>query len=269
MMEKLPAITGWLWVKEGFALFRKQPAEMSTLFLAYMFLMLAIGILPLLGQILPMVLVPVFSMAFMQACSHIEQGKKVYPNLLLTGFRSPAFRNLLKLGALYLLAAILAVAASALIDGGVFWQVMSGDKELDAETIRNSNMSLAMIFSAAVYTPAAMAFWYAAPLIAWQNMGVGKAIFYSFFAVKRAGKAFLVYGLAWFLIGVLLPAIFSSIIALIVAKAIAVVAVLLPLSLMLTVVMYCSFYPTYTHIFGRPHAASKVAEPPSDGAGNQ
>lgn len=251
-MEKLPANTGWLWVKEGFALFRKQPAEISTLFLSYMFLMLALGIVPLLGQVLPMVLVPVFSMAFMQACLHIEKGKKVYPNLLLTGFRSTAFRTLVKLGVLYLFAAVIAVASSALVDGGVFWQIMAGGKELDAETIRNSNMSLAMMFAAAVYTPAAMAFWYAAPLIAWQKMGVGKAIFFSFFAVKRSGKAFLVYGLAWVLIGVLLPAILSSVIALLFSRTFVVMIVLLPLSLVLTVVMYCSFYPTYTHIFGRP-----------------
>jgi hypothetical protein len=255
-MEKLPANAGWLWVKQGFALFRKQPAEMATLFLAYMFLMLIIGIVPLLGQILPMVLVPVFSMAFMQACANIEQGKKVYPNLLLTGFRKPAFASLLKLGVLYLVAAVAAVAASALIDGGVFWQVMSSDKALDRETIRNSNMSLGMMFSAAVYIPAAMAFWYAAPLIFWQKMGVGKAVFYSFFAVKRAGSAFLVYGLSWMLIGVLLPALISSLIAMLFAKSFVVMLILLPLSLMLTVVMYCSFYPTYTAIFGRPDSTT-------------
>jgi hypothetical protein len=258
-MEKLPARVGWLWIKEGFALFRKQPAEISTLFLSYMFLMLAIGIVPLIGQILPMLLVPVFSMAFMQACANIEQGKRVYPNLLLTGFRSPALRRLLRLGMLYLAAAVLAVAASALIDGGVFWQVMSGQKELDPETMRNSGMSLAMLFSAVVYVPAAMAFWYAAPLIAWQDMGVGKAIFYSFFAVHRARKAFLVYGLGWALIGVLLPAIVTSIIALLASRSLVVMLVLLPLSLMLTVVMYCSFYPTYTHIFGRPEPATPAA----------
>lgn len=256
-MDKLPAITGWLWVKEGFALFRKQPAEISTLFLAYMFLMLIVGILPMLGQVLPVVLIPVFSMAFMQACADIENGKKVYPNLLMVGFRSPGFVNLLKLGVLYLVAAVIAVAASSIVDGGVFWQIMIGDKDLDAEAIRNSNMSLAMMFSAAVYTPAAMAFWYAAPLIAWQKMGVGKAVFYSFFAVKRSGQAFLVYGLAWVLIGVILPAILSSIVALVVGKALAVMVVLLAVSLILTVIMYCSFYPTYTHVFGRPGQASQ------------
>jgi hypothetical protein len=120
-------------------------------------------------------------------------------------------------------------------------------------------MSLAMMFSAAVYTPAAMAFWYAAPLIAWQEMGVGKAVFYSFFAVKRSGQAFLVYGLAWLLIGVILPAVLSSIVALVVGKAFAVMVVLLAVSLILTVVMYCSFYPTYTHVFGRPGPAATSA----------
>lgn len=260
-MDKLPAIAGWTWVKEGFALFRKQPAEISTLFLAYMFLMMAIGFLPLLGQVLPLVLIPVFSMAFMQACLQIEQGKKVYPNLLLAGFRMPAFKQLLKLGVLYLVAAVIAVAASAIVDGGVFWEIMSGQKNLDTDAIRGSNLSLAMMLSAAVYTPAAMAFWYAAPLIAWQDMGIGKAIFYSFFAVKRSGMAFLVYGLSWILIGVILPAVLSSIVALIVGKAFAVMVVLLTISLVLTVVMYCSFYPTYTHVFGRPETRTVSSLP--------
>ncbi len=250
MMEKLPASTGWLWVKEGFALFRKQPAELSTLFFGYMFLMLALGIIPVIGQLLPLILVPLFSMTFMHACVHIETGKRVYPNLLLVGFRSPAVRNLIKLGTLYLVAAIVAVGASSLIDGGVFWQAITGQIALDTETVRASNMTLAMLFAAAVYTPAAMAFWYAAPLIAWQNMSVGKAIFYSFFAVRRAGKAFLVYGLAWVTIGMILPVIVSSIIGMLLNSSTASIFLLLPMSLVLTVIMYCSFYPTYTHLFG-------------------
>jgi hypothetical protein len=266
-MEKPAARYGWLWVKQGFALFRKQPAGMSTLFLAYMFLMLALGILPLLGQVLPLLLVPVFSMAFMQACADIEQGKQVYPHLLLTGFRSPAFRSLLLLGAFYLLAAVLAVAASALVDGGLFWQVMSGGKGIDDETVRNSNMSTAMMFSALVYTPAAMAFWHAAPLMTWQKMGIFKAIFYSFFAVKRAGSAFLVYGLSWILIGVIVPALVTSIIAMLFDRGLVMMVLLLPLSLVLTVVMYCSFYPTYTQVFGRPYADAAPDIDSSTGSG--
>ncbi len=254
-----PASAGWLWVKQGFALFRQQPAELSTLFISYMFLMLALNLIPLVGAVLPLILVPVFAMAFMQACVHVEQGQRVYPNLLLTGFRSPAFRSLVLLGVLYVLAAVLAVAASSLVDGGVFWKVMNGKLMLDAPEVQKSAMPLGMLFSALVYIPAAMAFWYAAPLIAWKGMPLAKAVFYSFFTVKNAGKAFLLYGLAWFGLGILLPTIASTILAVVAGKTLA-LFVLMPLSIVLTVVMYCSFYPTYTEFFGRPHSTPERAQ---------
>lgn len=255
-MEKLSASVGWLWVKEGFALYRKQPAEITTLFLSYMFLMLVTGIIPVAGQILPLILVPTFAMSFMQACVHIEEGKRVYPNLLLTGFRSPAFPALLKLGVLYLVAVVLSLAASSLFDGGVFWKLMTGQLELDAKAVRETNLLLSMLISAAVYTPAAMAFWYAAPLVTWQKMGIGKSIFYSFFAVQRAGRTFLVYGLAWAIIGIIVPGIISAFVAILFGKTSIAIIFLLPLSIILTVILYCSFYPTYTCIFGKPQDTS-------------
>ena len=251
-MEKLPAATGWQWIKEGFALFRKQPAELSTMFLTYMFLMMIITIIPVLGQLLPLVLVPVFSMAFMQACVQVEKGQRVYPNLLLTGFRSPAFKTLLILGVLYVLAATAAIGASALIDGGVFWNVMTGTERVDAKTVQGSGITLAMLLAAALYTPAAMAFWFAAPLVAWQGMGLGKALFFSFYAVKRAGRAFLLYALGWSAIGVVLPLLISTLLGKLTGSPLLMMMVLLPMSIVLTVVMYCSFYPTYTTLFGKP-----------------
>ena len=252
-MQNLPAKTGWLWIKEGFALFRKQPAELSTLFLGYMFLMLLLGVIPVVGQLLPFILVPVFGMSFMQASLHIEQGKRVYPNLLLIGWRSPALRSLLILGVLYALAAYLAMAASRLVDGGLFWRAMF-QGGLDIQELEGSNMGLAMLVAALVYIPAAMAFWFAGPLIFWQGMPLGKAMFYSFFAVRRAGKAFLIYALGLLQIGVILPAIFGTIVALLFNNTSIIVFILVPFSIILTVVMYCSFYPTYTAIFDRPSA---------------
>ncbi|WP_395823053.1 BPSS1780 family membrane protein [Collimonas sp.] len=201
---------------------------------------------------------PVFAMSFMQACRHIEQGKRVFPNLLLVGFRSPAIKNLVILGVLHLIAGVVAIGASALVDGGIFWMTLTGQTALDAKEIRDFSISLGMLFSAVAYTPAAMAFWYAAPLIMWEEMPVSKAVFYSFFAVWREIKAFTVYGLAWACIGVMLPAIISVLIALLIGNAAVTMMVLLPLSIALTVVMYCSFYPTYTHIFGRPDDASPL-----------
>ncbi len=248
----VPARQGIDWIREGFALFRKQPAELSMLFLLYMLLMFSLSLIPVVGQLLPLLLVPAFSMAFMQACVEIEAGRKVRPHLLLTAFRSPALGALLRLGALYLLAALGAVAASALLDGGVFWKLMSGQLAPDDDSVQVGDLPLAILFSALVYLPAAMAFWHAAPLMVWQRMGLFKAVFYSFFAVRRCGKAFIAYALGWVLVGIALPAVISAVLGLLLGKNIISVMLLMPLSVILTLVMYCSFYPTYTAVFERP-----------------
>jgi hypothetical protein len=213
--------------------------------------MFALSLIPLVGQLLPLLLVPSFSMAFMQACVEIEAGRKARPDLLLTAFRSPALGTLLRLGVLYLLAAILAVAASSIVDGGVFWKLMSGQLRADEQEMPVTDLPLAMLFSALIYVPFAMAFWHAAPLATWQKMGLFKAIFYSFFAVRRCGKAFLAYALGWIVVGIALPAIISALLGLILGKAIVAIMLLMPLSVILTIVMYCSFYPTYLEVFDK------------------
>lgn len=263
-MSPIPASAGWQWIKDGFALFRKQPAEFCTVFLAYMFLMLGLGIIPVLGQVLPLVLVPTFTMAFMQACIRAQRGQRITPGVLLDGFRSPAFPKLLRLGGLYLLAAVVAVGLSTMLDGGIFWQAMSGQVELDPETIQESDLTRAMLLALALYLPAAMAFWHAAPLIMWQRMGVFKSIFYSFFAVRRATAAFVLYGLGWVALGVFLPVIVSGFLSALIGRNLATMLVLLPLSVVLTTIMYCSFYMTYVQAFGPPPGAPGAPDGPKD-----
>ena len=255
-MERIQASQGIEWIRQGFALFRQQPAELSMLFLLYMLLMFSLSLIPVLGQVLPLLLVPVFSMAFMQACVDIEAGIKVRPNVLFTALRSPALGTLMRLGVLYLLVAILCLAASIVIDGGNFWKLMSGQIGPDDKNLEISNLPLAMLFSALIYLPFAMAFWHAAPLAMWQRMSLFKAIFYSFFAVRRCGKAFLAYALGWIVIGIAIPAVISALLSLLLGKTAVTVMLLMPLSVILTIVMYCSFYPTYTAVFERPEQQS-------------
>lgn len=251
-MERLPASAGIDWIRQGFGLFRRQPAELSLLFLLYMLLMFSLSLIPLAGQVLPLLLMPAFSMAFMQACVDIEAGRKVRPGLLLTAFRSPALGTLLRLGSLYMLAAIAAVALSSLVDGGTFWKLMSGQLKTDDEGVAAASLPLAMVFSALVYLPFAMGFWHAAPLATWQRMGLFKSLFYSFFAVRRCGKAFLAYTLGWIVVGIAAPAMLSALLGLLLGKTLVTVMLLMPLSVILTLVMYCSFYPTYAAVFGQP-----------------
>jgi hypothetical protein len=263
-MEKASVALGWHWFKQGVVLFRKQPTELAMLFIAYLFLTLGIGIIPLLGQPLSMILAQPFSIAFIEACVRIEGNRKVTPNLLLAGFRSPYFGRLLQLGVLYLLAAALAIFASSLVDGGIFWKAMTGQIKLDPQSVQQSDLPEAMLFATVVYLPAAMAFWYAAPLVAWQGMRVPKAVFYSFFAVWRHVRAFAVYGLALALFGVLLPVTLATVVALFAGQGIATLTVLMPMFVIMTVVMYCSFYVTYTHVFGAPKQAEMQEKSEAD-----
>ncbi len=66
-MNKLPATTGWPWLKQGSALFRKQPAALTTLLFANILFSILISAVPLLGAMVAVVLIPSFSMAFMKA----------------------------------------------------------------------------------------------------------------------------------------------------------------------------------------------------------
>src|SRR4051812_31535181 len=115
-MNQLPARAGWHWVKQGFSLFRKQAGALTMLFFGALMVMLSLGIIPVLGQILFCIGTPLYMAAFTQACSDMEQERRLLPVVLISGLRSPATRTLLKLGVLYLLAASLIIGLSMLID---------------------------------------------------------------------------------------------------------------------------------------------------------
>jgi len=251
-MEKIPASVGWDWITKGYALFRKQPADLSMLFFMYLLLTLGLVGIPVVGPIMFFVFSPVFSMTFMHACADIEQDKRVLPNLLFIGFRSPALRTLVILGVLSLVTTVAALGSSALIDGGMFWNVMSGQIKPDEKAVQESDMALAMLVALAVYIPAAMAFWYAAPLVAWQNMKVGKALFYSFFSVRKAGRAFVLYFLIWGAVGFVL----------LIGTSAGAIVIFAPLAIVLTLIRYCSFYPSYTTLFGSAPVAAQLPEDP-------
>lgn len=256
-MEKLPANSGWLWIKQGFGLFIKQPGALITLILLYGLFNMVVGIVPVLGQIALVLLVPVFSTAFAQACANIEQGQRVTPGLLFTGFRKPILPRLMTLGLLYMIVALLAMGLSSLVDDGMLLKLMTGQVNPNANAVRDANIGTAFLVAIAVCIPAAMGFCFAAPLIYWQNLSVGKAVFFSFFAVQRSLLAFIVFGISLFSISM----IAIQCVLLVFGRTQLAMSMLLPLSMLLSVQMHCAFYASYRHIFGAPYEQAKPAVP--------
>jgi hypothetical protein len=113
-MNNMPARTGWDWLKRGMACSassrpRSPPCCSPTSCSA------SDQRGALLGPMLAMVLIPSFSMAFMQACLMIENGERVTPSVLLTGFRKPVLAELCKVGLIYLGVSVLLTVLALLV----------------------------------------------------------------------------------------------------------------------------------------------------------
>jgi hypothetical protein len=247
-MNDLPARTGWEWLKQGIGLFRKQPAALTTLLFANILFSIGLSAVPILGSVLAVVLIPSFTMAFMQACLMIENGDRVTPAVLLTGFRQPALVELCKLGLVYLAVSLLMMVITRLaIPPEVIMQMMPRPDAKTPPTIQTSHMlALFGVFLLDVAVLVTLCF--AAPLTYWKHMGPGKATFYSFFAVIRTARPFLVLLAAWFGIffGVCIVA------ALVFGDAALGRVVLMWLIFLFMLLLQCAMYAGYRTIFGKP-----------------
>ena len=254
-MNNMPAITGWTWLKQGAGLFRQQPAALTTLLFANILISIGISAVPLLGPMVAVVLIPSFSMAFMKACLMIENGERVTPSVLLTGFRKPAVVELCKVGLIYLgVSLLLAVITRFAVDPGFWEEVARQSREGGQPQVESSDV-LAMFGIFGLDVAALMALCFAAPLAYWQKMGPGKATFYSFFAVLKSARVFLVLLLAWFTIFFAI----CMVLTLILGGNNLTRVLIMWLIFLFILLLQCAMYAGYRQIFGKPQdAAAKI-----------
>jgi hypothetical protein len=254
-MNNLPASTGWDWLKQGMGLFRKQPAALTTLLFANILFSIALSAIPVMGPVLAVVLVPSFSMAFMQACLMIENGDRVTPAVLLTGFRSPALAALCKVGLIYFGVGILLMIVTNLVGiPELMERIAKATDPKNPPVVAPSDMLA--LFGVLILDVAIMVtLCFAAPLTYWKHMGPGKATFYSFFAVVRTARVFLVMLAAWFAIfmGVMMVTVF------IFGNAALGRVVVMWLMFLFVLFLQCAMYAGYRTIFGKPY--DKEAQP--------
>lgn len=250
-MNRLPFSTGRDWIRQGFALFRKQPGMLSAMFLAYLLFMLVAGIIPYVGAVFETLFLPMLTAAFMLACQRIDRGERAMPALLVQGFRQPFLRPLLMLGVVYLAVGLLAVGVTMLVDGGLFWEVASGKLDPKTSPEVQARLFRSMMVAGGISLPITLSLCFTVPLILWQRMGLGKALFYSFFAALREWMAFVGFVLAWL---VMLMAISFLVALLALAFKQFAVLLIMPLTVTLWIVLNCSFYAAYKQVFGAPGA---------------
>jgi hypothetical protein len=249
---EVPAKTGYVWFRQGIWLFRKNPLAFLTLFFTYLLVMTLASQIPVIGGVLPLVFIPGVAVGFMAACRNTIAGKPVFPTILVDGFHSygPAVaKRLLLLGVLYVVAMALVLAGSALADGGMLLKVMLGVATMDQDAIANSNIPLAVITAFAFYIPVAMIFWFSPILTAWHDVPPVKAMFFSVVSCWRNRGAFIVFGALWFAVATTVSFGLSALMQALGAGDFA-FAILMPATMIVTTMLYCSFYATYRGCFG-------------------
>ena len=192
-MRTVPARHGWFWLARGFLLFRKNPAMWTLLVFTYWMLIAFINQIPVAGPLVATLVLPAFSVSFMEMCRELDRGGPLRPALLFAGFRK-GLPTLLTMGALYLAAIMAVLGISALADGGTLANWVIYGTPPSAAAMRDGSLSAALMIAAVAGTPVVMAFWFAPVLAAWDGMGAAKALFFSFFAGLRNWRAFLLYG---------------------------------------------------------------------------
>ena len=249
---------GWQWVLQGFALFRPYPAFWVLLLLFYIFLMLMVRVVPVLGPILLVMLVPAIAAGYMVACHAANHKLPPLPAHLFVPLRQNT-RQQVTLGLAYLACMTLLMMVSRLIGGDVWFSI--APQGMAAIEMRTGGL-----VALALYTPVMLAFWFAPSLCFWGGIGAGKALFFSFFASWRNRNAFLVYSAGWLLFGAVIPMLAGALLGALLpagpSAATFAVFLMLPYMIAVACAIMVSFYASYVDVFGAPPAPKLQATKP-------
>jgi len=247
-VNRVPAGWGFRWIREGLGLVRKGLLPLTMLTLAYLFVLMALTLIPVVGPAAPLIVVPSLSVGLMVAVRETDQGASPKLMTLLAGLReygSAARNRLLSLGLINAATTLLALAAAASADDGTLMKLATGAAEAsDLEDVGSEVLWASAIFLT-LYLPAQMALWFAPLFISWHRLGVGQALFFSFFTVWRNRSAFAVFLFGWFGLALLASLVLQIIKALAPETPMLISAVLTPLSLILMTGLYASYWPSY------------------------
>jgi hypothetical protein len=253
--------TGFAWFRDGVALFRRNPLAFLMIFIAYWFALMAVSLVPYLGGILPLLFVPGIAVGFMSASRDALADKPINPTILVDGFRGYGrivARRLLILGLLYVIAIALIFAISALADGGTLVRLMLIGGEFDEATLTSGNLAIGFLVAMLCYVPVSMIFWFAPVLVAWHDVTPHKSLFFSLVACWRNRGAFTVYGIVWGALGFAVSIVLSVLLQAL-GLGPAALILLMPASVVLGAMLYCSFYATYLSCFRFETASEIVA----------
>jgi hypothetical protein len=176
--RRLPARHGFLWLIASFRIFRSNPPLITALTMGYMFVVVAINLLPYIGPFLLPLALPTLIVVLANGCRAIQRGGGIGGVALTFGVQKRRV-ELVRLGGLHLIGSLVILIASSVMEGGQLALFAPG------KTINEEEMVAAMARLMLVAMPVVAAFWFAPLLTAWDDVTPMKSVFFSFVASWR------------------------------------------------------------------------------------
>ncbi|QHE85251.1 BPSS1780 family membrane protein [Hydrogenophaga sp. BPS33] len=248
-LNLVPARTGFQWVKLGARTFFRQPLGMAGLFFMFMATVSVLSIVPFIGTLIAMALVPAATLGLMAATREAEQGRFPMPSTLITAFRggTPKTRSMLILGAMYATALMLVLGISALFAPNIAPVELPGG-EVSPERVRDLLNNPGLWVALVLYVPVVMAFWHAPALVFWHGVTPAKSLFFSFMACWANKGAMLLYSLGWMAV-IMLSGLVLNLLAALLGGAALLNLLIYPLVLALAAMFHTSIWFTVRDSF--------------------
>jgi len=261
-LQHVPARQGALWVRQGFATFRRQPMGFTALFAAFLFAVLALSLLPFIGTALLLVLLPLGSLGFMVATRRVLEGRFPLPQAFIEPLRTgrPRLLALVRLGIAYAVATGVILWVCDLVDGGAFEALFDAQSATDstadvvAAKLGDPRLEAGVLLRFALLGLLSVPFWHAPALVHWGGFGAGKALFASTVAMWRNKGAFLVYSIAWFAV-LMVFALIANLAFAILGRLQLMPFVAMAGSLVFSTIFYASLWFTFADCFASDDGA--------------
>lgn len=256
-------------MRQGFAIFFKQPLGFAGLFASFLFVLFVALLLPLFGSLLLLALLPLASLGFMIGTRNALAGRFPLPRVFIEPLRRgrPRLVAMLQLGVLYALATALIMWLSDVVDAGALdelMQTLSNSKttpEAMQEALSNPRLQAGLLLRFGLAGLLSVPFWHAPALVHWGGHAAGKALFFSLVACWRNRGAFTVYALTWTAV-ILLFAVLSNLLFALLGQMQLMTLAAMPASLIFSTVFYASLYFTFADCFeGDADGAEAVLSP--------
>lgn len=225
--QRLNGIQGWEWIKQGFALFMRAPLLWIVLLMIGLFATIGFSSIPVVGEPLVSLLMPVILVGLMTGCRSLEQDEELELAHLFSGFHRHT-THLVTLGGISLVSQFLIFGVMMLLGGAdLVSLMMSGQPDPDPELVMEAitGAGLALMVGTVLFCMLMMAMQYAPLLVFFNDTAPVQAMKLSLRAFTHNIGPMLVYFTTFIILAflasmpaflgwlVLLPLVFTSLYA--------------------------------------------------------